>query len=102
LIVKIDTEGAELDVLRGLGHAASQCEVIIAEAHVYKRYPGGATASTIISLCSELGFELFDTYDSFYTENSVLLMTNLVFIRRDNPRWQLGIRGKSGLTGQQS
>jgi FkbM family methyltransferase len=58
--LKIDTEGSELDILRGSVATLRNTLMVLAEASVLARHEGGARLSDLIGFMAEQGFELFD------------------------------------------
>jgi FkbM family methyltransferase len=58
--VKIDTEGHELDVIRGASEVLKDTEFIVAEVSVSQRFEGGYTFSDFITECAKHGFHLVD------------------------------------------
>lgn len=92
-LLKIDTEGSEIDVLKGAQATLQDCVAIVAEGHVFKRYAHASNFSKLTAYLSLQGFDIFDVYDSYYgKESGMLLMTNAVFVRCDNLRWKEGER----------
>ncbi|RZV46695.1 MAG: FkbM family methyltransferase [Acidimicrobiales bacterium] len=58
--LKIDTEGHELDVLRGATNVLKDTEFIVAEVSVSRRFEGGYAFSEFIAECAANGFHLVD------------------------------------------
>jgi FkbM family methyltransferase len=58
--LKLDTEGCELDILRGAEAALQRTEFIIAEVSVKKRFVNGYRFSEVIGFLGSRGFELID------------------------------------------
>lgn len=59
-MVKLDVQGAELDVLHGLGDYISNVEVILMEMSLVNYNDGGPLIDTALSRLRELGFVLCD------------------------------------------
>lgn len=59
-IIKIDTEGHEIEVLKGAKETLKNCCMIIAEVSVANRFKGGYKFSEFIKEMSSHGFELLD------------------------------------------
>ncbi|MDP3043079.1 MAG: FkbM family methyltransferase [bacterium] len=68
LLVKIDTQGYEINVLKGMEKliASKKIACIIIELVVIEKYEGGASAPEIIDFLTARGFELFDLNPFFY------------------------------------
>ena len=58
--IKIDTEGYELEVLKGMTESMADIDFIIAEVSVKKRFMNSYDFSELISLLSKNNFELID------------------------------------------
>lgn len=58
--LKLDTEGHELEVLRGAKHTLRSCEFVLAEVSIKRRYENGYRFSEIIRYMAENRFELID------------------------------------------
>lgn len=59
-IIKIDTEGHELEVIEGAMKCLSDCDMLIAEVSVATRYRNGYRFSEMIAKMANEGFELMD------------------------------------------
>jgi FkbM family methyltransferase len=58
--MKIDTEGSELDVLRGGPRTIQNAEYVLIETSIKRRFERSYRPSTLIRTMAELGFELLD------------------------------------------
>jgi len=65
ILLKIDTEGAELDVLKGATEVLSKIDFVIAEVSVAKRFKGSYEFAELIQFMSEHNFYVY----SFLTMN---------------------------------
>ena len=83
-LLKVDVEGFELDVIRGLG-ALSRCfEVIILETRFFKYDDAAFEFTEVVQEMSALGFVVYDIWDGGYRPyDGVLDMVDLVFVRKD-------------------
>ena len=59
-VLKIDVEGAELDVLRGARQVLKSTDLVLMEMSVLPRFAGEATFADRIRFMDEMGFRLFD------------------------------------------
>lgn len=62
--IKIDTEGYELEVLKGCSEIIDEVEFIITETSVKRIYNDGYKFSDLIGIMASYGFELMDTLSS--------------------------------------
>jgi FkbM family methyltransferase len=80
--LKIDTEGFELEVLKGAERTLEQTEFVIAEVSVKKRFVHSYRFSDVVAFLGSQGFELIDILNfrprtqRFY---------DCLFMRYDNP-----------------
>jgi FkbM family methyltransferase len=58
--LKVDTEGFELEVIKGAGETLKQCSFVIAEVSVKRRFRGGYRFSELIGELGKNGFEPID------------------------------------------
>ena len=58
--LKIDVEGAELDVLKGSLQTLLKCKFVILEVSIKKLYKGGYSFAEIIAFMDEQGFAILD------------------------------------------
>ncbi|WP_170769852.1 FkbM family methyltransferase [Ruegeria lacuscaerulensis] len=58
--LKIDTEGFEIEVIKGASEMLENCAFVLAEVSVRRRYQGGYRFSDFVAVMAEQGFELHD------------------------------------------
>ena len=58
--LKIDTEGFELEVIKGATQTLKRTEFVIAEASVQMRYKGGYRFSDLVAAMAKNGFEILE------------------------------------------
>ena len=63
VLLKIDTQGSELAVLRGAGELLGQISHVLVEVSFVELYVGQATATELVRYLIEEGFELRSVYD---------------------------------------
>ncbi len=56
MLLKLDTEGNELDALLGANECLKQCDVVIAEVTIGGRFDGGYNFEDIVCLLRDSGF----------------------------------------------
>jgi FkbM family methyltransferase len=61
--LKIDTEGAERDIVQGGTETLSRCEFVISEMSVHERFEGAGTCAEFIALMRSRGFDFVDVLD---------------------------------------
>ena len=83
--IKIDTEGFELEVLKGCTGILPDVEFIIAELCIKRIFPGSYHVSDVVHYLGERGFELFDVLNARGWAPNHL---DCLFLRRDDPRFK--------------
>ncbi len=68
VLLKIDTEGHELEVLKGATELLKMTDVVIAEVSVAERFTNSYKFSDLILFMKEHGFEVFDFLTLNYSE----------------------------------
>ncbi|MBO9409890.1 MULTISPECIES: FkbM family methyltransferase [Ruegeria] len=58
--LKIDTEGFEVEVIKGASEMLKNCAFVLAEVSVRRRYEGGYKFSDFVAVMAAHGFELHD------------------------------------------
>jgi len=77
--IKIDTQGSELDIIKGGISKVLQCKMLQLELSMSKFNEGAPLASEIISFLGSLGFEILDIGSLFYWNNQ-LNQSDFVFL----------------------
>jgi FkbM family methyltransferase len=81
IFLKLDVQGAELDVLAGAAAALRRTEAILLEASLVEYNVGAPRIATVIAQLSKLDFLLFDIWD-LRRIGPVMAQVDLVFVRR--------------------
>jgi FkbM family methyltransferase len=81
VFLKMDVQGAELDVLAGAHSVLPRIDVILLEASVVAYNAGAPRVAEVIAQLRELDFLLYDIWD-LRRIDSVLAQVDLVFARR--------------------
>lgn len=82
-LLKIDTEGFELEVLKGSEALLSKIDFIVAEVSLIKRFQKSYQPSEIINWLQERGFEIFQIIDCFPDSKGIFRYADFVFARRE-------------------
>lgn len=85
-LIKMDTQGAELDILRGAGDLLREASVLFIECWLQKSYGKGTPLlRTLANYLNDYGFVLFDIGDQYRDENDIPVTRDAVFVRTDLP-----------------
>ena len=81
-VLKVDVEGAELDVLEGCAGFLEQTEVVLLEVRLFELVPGGAQLHDVIPFMKERGFVAYDLFGgALRLSDGALAVTNIAFVR---------------------
>lgn len=103
---KIDVQGAELMVLRGMGERIGDIDVFIVETSVLSTMEGSPEAYEVIAYMRERGFVIFDVLG--FTRrplDNALGTVDLVFVKENSPlradrRWRAEVPFQTAARGQ--
>jgi FkbM family methyltransferase len=85
-LVKVDAEGAELDVLRGAEQTLERSELVLLEVSLFEFLPGAAQLHDVVAFMKERGFVAYDLYGGHLRPvDGALAMMNVAFVREDGP-----------------
>ena len=85
-LCKIDVQGAELNVLRGIGARIHDIDVIIVETSVIATIKDGPEVADIIAYLDDKGFALHDMVGSTRRPlDNALAQLDLLFVKRESP-----------------
>ncbi len=82
LLLKIDVEGAEMDVLRGAVDALKHTVAAVIETSIAVKYKTGAEFSEVVQFMKEHGFSVFDLLAGA-NKSGKLYQVDTVFVRTD-------------------
>jgi FkbM family methyltransferase len=86
VFLKIDTQGAELEVLKGLGSRIGEIDLLIVETTMMPVRHGIPQFADIVRFCDEAGFAAYDVLDGFTRAlDGALAQIDLAFVRKDSP-----------------
>lgn len=80
--LKIDTEGHELEVLKGATETLKRTEFVIAEVSIKNRFGGGYRFSDVIFFMQQHGFEIIEILNPVWR---VHLFWDCLFVKSDSP-----------------
>lgn len=81
-LAKIDVQGSELNVIRGMGKEIHQIDYIYAELSFIELYEGQALAGELISYVNDLGYNLTGLYN-IKRDGMRAIQADALFRRRD-------------------
>lgn len=84
--LKIDTEGHELEVLRGARATLRRCAFVIAEVSIKRRFAGGYRFSEVIAFMAAEGFEVHSFLSGL---TRAPRMSDVLFVPADSPRFDM-------------
>jgi len=83
-LLKIDTQGFELEVIEGAIDVFNHIDVVLVELSIIPMYKEGPLYTSVISKLDKLGFELYQFYPEFTSSTSYrLLQANGFFVRKE-------------------
>lgn len=85
-LLKIDVEGAELEVIRGATETLTECEAVIIEASILPKYKGGPEFADLVQLMHQHGFAVYDIVAGVnHPKTGALYQVDLIFVKQDAP-----------------
>ncbi|WP_172327110.1 FkbM family methyltransferase [Mangrovicoccus sp. HB161399] len=84
--IKLDTEGHELDAIRGLTRDLERIAFIACEVSVLDRFVGGYTFAELVALLDQKGFRFYAVM-STPRPRRPLRFLDCLFLRHDDPRF---------------
>lgn len=81
-LLKIDTQGFELSVLKGCGELLREFSFIYCECSFVELYGGQALAGEVIGFLSDQGFDLLGVYNPAFDAQGRSVQSDLLFKRR--------------------
>lgn len=83
-LVKVDVQGAELEVLRGAEAVLAEAELVILEVVLYDFFDRGARVTEVIDFMAERGFAVYDLMDPGYRPlDGALSQIDVAFAREN-------------------
>ena len=86
VFIKVDTQGAEIEVLKGLGSRINEIDLMILETTMMPMRHGIPQFADIVRFCDEAGFAVYDVLEGHMRSlDGALAQIDLAFIRKDSP-----------------
>jgi FkbM family methyltransferase len=86
VFLKIDTQGAEIEVLKGLGDRISEIDLLILETSMMPMRQGIPEFADIVAYCDAAGFAVYDVLEGHTRSlDNALAQIDLAFVRKDSP-----------------
>lgn len=83
-LLKVDVEGAELDVLDGCAGLLGETEAVLVEVRLFELVPGAAQLHDVVPCMKERGFVAYDLFGgALRLTDGALAVTNIAFVRED-------------------
>lgn len=86
-LVKIDVQGAELDVLRGAKATLPGVEVMFLELSLHECNHGAPRMAEVVACLDGLGFAIFELLQMPRGGDGLQLQTDAIFVRKTSPLW---------------
>ncbi len=85
-LLKIDTQGAEIEVLKGAAGLLDQIDVLIIETSFHEFRAGAPEFQDIVSHVAGLGFHAYEILEGHYrSADNALAQVDVAFCRSDSP-----------------
>jgi FkbM family methyltransferase len=91
-LLKIDVQGAELEVIKGATECLQNFEFVVLEIGLIEQYVGQPIFHEYLNFMAEQGFVTYDVIHTGYAETGLLAQVDMVFAKKDgvyrsNQRW---------------
>jgi FkbM family methyltransferase len=91
-LLKVDVQGAELEVLKGASACLNNFEFIVLEIGLIEQYVGQPIFHDYLNFMAERGFVTYDIIHTGFAETGLLAQIDMVFTKKDgkyrsNQRW---------------
>jgi FkbM family methyltransferase len=99
-LLKVDVEGAELQVLAGASKVLEEAEVVILEVTFLPKLQGAPAFADIFRGMDQLGFAVYDVFDlQLRPTDGALFQANMTFVKAGSPlrsrqEWWIDASGK--------
>ena len=85
-IIKLDVQGSEIDILKGLGEKISFFEIIILETSVKEYNKGSPLFIDVVNYMNKINYTLYDIFDLKRLGNygSFLVQFDAIFVKKNS------------------
>lgn len=83
-LIKLDTQGSELDILKGCPKTLSRCKMVLAETDVGNYNEGCASQQQVVEFLCKNGFKALEVIENQIT-NEKIFQQDILFIREETP-----------------
>lgn len=84
--VKVDVQGAELDVLSGFEQGLKETEYVLLEVSLFEFFDGGPTLQEVVAFMKARGFAAYDIHGLQYRPlDNALAQVDISFVREAGP-----------------
>ncbi|MGT2434904.1 FkbM family methyltransferase [Bradyrhizobium betae] len=85
VFLKLDTQGAEIEILKGLGARIGEIDLLIVETAMMEARKGIPQFAEIVRFCDEAGFAVYDVLEGeMRALDGALAQIDLAFVRKDS------------------
>ncbi len=85
-LIKIDVQGAELDVLRGATRVLRETELVLLEVSLLEFFAGGPVLADVLAFMAERSFSAYDVCDLAYRPlDGAMSQLDIAFVRSGGP-----------------
>jgi FkbM family methyltransferase len=83
VVLKVDVQGAELQVLQGASAVLGMCDYVILETSLFEFFEGGPLIGDVVAFMEERGFVPYDFFDAhFRLLDGAMSQIDIGFVRR--------------------
>ena len=86
-LMKLDVQGAELDVLRGASDSIANVEVLFAEVALHECNQGAPRIAEVVQELDQRGFGMVDLLTMDRNAQDLQLQVDAIFVRNSSPLW---------------
>lgn len=81
-LIKIDTQGSEIDVLKGANKVLQNTECIILETTLFETFVGGYSFFDVITFMKNKGFVVYEIFTPHYRPlDGAMIQTDIAFVK---------------------